>query len=109
MFIKESSVDSSSPLQYPLNLDDDDCTLEEPAKAVVSDYVCPSIVLQCSTIPAKIFLSFEPYLEMKVATIQQLWGEKNKKKVISERFLSKFAQQATDKLISFLREVLKVV
>ena len=106
VFIKESFIDSSSPLQYPLNLDVDDlniCTLEDLATAVVSDYVCPSIILQCNPIPAKNFLSFEPYLEMKVATIEQLWNEKNEKKVISERFLSTFVQQASEKLALFIK------
>ena len=103
----ESYVCSSSPLRYPLNLSCNAelniCTLQKLATAVVSDYVCPSVVLQCNTIPAKDFLSFEPYLEMKLSTIHELWDEKNDKEVMSERFLSRFAQQATDKLISFIK------
>ena len=102
----ESFVLSSLPLQYPLNLVASElnvCTLQDMATAVVSDCVQPSVVVQCDPIPAEHFLSFEPYLEMKLSTIQELWDEKNERKVISERFLSRFAQQTTDELISFTK------
>ena len=100
----ESFVDSSSPLQYPLNTLNEVsiCTLQDLATAVVNE---SSVVLQCDEIDAENFLSFEPYLEMKSSTIYELWDEKNEKKVISERFLSTFAEQASEKL-TLLIEVL---
>ena len=94
----ESFVDSSSSLQYPINLLANEltiCTLQDLATAVVNE---SSVVLQCDEIDAENFLSFEPYLEMKSSTIHELWDEKNEKKVISERFLSTFAEQASEKL-----------
>ena len=101
----ESFVHSSSPLQYPLNLEASElniCTLQDMATAVVSDCVQLAVVVQCDPIPAEHFLSFEPYLEMKLSTIQDLWDKNNEKKVISENFLSRFSRQATQKLISFV-------
>ena len=101
----ESFVQSYSPLQYPLNLEASElniCTLQDLATAVVSDCVQPSVVVQCDPIPAEIFLSFEPYLEMKLSTIQDLWDENNEKEVISDSFLLRFSRQATEKLISFV-------
>ena len=94
----ESFVDSSSSLQHPINPLANEltiCTLQDLATAVVNE---SSVVLQCDEIDAENFLSFEPYLEMKSSTIHELWDEKNKKKVISERFLSTFAEQASEKL-----------
>ena len=94
----ESFVDSSSSLQYPINMLANEltiCTLQDLATAVVNE---SSVVLQCDEIDAENFLSFEPYLEMKSSTIHELWDEKNEKKVISERFLSTFAEQASEKL-----------
>ena len=94
----ESFVDSSSSLQHPINPLANEltiCTLQDLATAVVNE---SSVVLQCDEIDAENFLSFEPYLEMKSSTIHELWDEKNEKKVISERFLSTFAKQASEKL-----------
>ena len=94
--VTESFIDSSSPLQYPLNLTNESnlCTLQDLATAVIRDYECPSIVLQSNIIPAKNFVSFEPYFEMKLSTIQELSDEKNENNIISETFLSHFAQYA---------------
>ena len=106
--VMEVFIDSSSPLKYPLSVTDElnikFCSLQELAAALVSDYECPSVVLQCNTIPAKNFLSFEPYLEMKLSTIQKLCNDKNKNTLISERFLSDLAQyaQASEKLTQIL-------
>ena len=94
----ESFVDPSSPLQYPLNSLTNElstCTLQDLATAIVNE---SSVVLQCDEIDAENFLSFEPYLEMKSSTIHELWNKKNERKVISERFLSTFAEQASEKL-----------
>ena len=101
----ELFLDSSSPHQYPLNLPNESniCTLQDLATAVVSDSKSRRVVLQCATIPAKNYLSFEPYLEIRLSTIQELWDEKNEKKVISEGFLMRFVQQATNELISFIK------
>ena len=105
VLMTEQFVHSFSPLQYPLNLEASElniCTLKDLATAVVSDCVQPSVVVQCDPIPAEHFLSFEPYLEMKLSTIQDLWDKNNEKKVISENFLLKFSRQATEKLISLV-------
>ena len=106
VIVTESFVDSSSPLQYPLNLSNElenVCSLRALATAVISDCECPSVVFQCHTIPVEKFLSFEPYLDMKLSTIQELWDEINQNKVISETFLSRFLQQATDELSSLIK------
>ena len=103
VFITESFVDSSSPLQYPLSFPKElnICTLQDVATAVVEMF--PSVVLQCKAIPVKNFLSFEPYLDMKSSAIQDLWDEKNEKKIISEMFISTFVQQASDELTLFIK------
>ena len=112
LFVMEIFIDSSSPLNYPLSLTSKlkICSLQDLATAIVSDYECPSVVLQCTTIPAKNFLSFEPYLEMKLSTLQQLCDEKNESNVISDRYLSVFAEyaQVSEQLTLFLK-VLPVV
>jgi hypothetical protein len=63
-------------------------------------------VLQCTTIPAKAFVSFEPYLEMQLCTIQELCDKENEKQVISESFLSILVQQGTNELISFIKTLI---
>ena len=108
VIVTESFIDSSSPLHYPLNLIDKPnmFSLQDLATAVVSDCECPSVVFQCSTIPAEDILSFEPSnLEMKLFTIQELWNEKQEKKVISERFFSDIVQQASEKLTLFIKVI----
>ena len=106
----ESFFDSSSPLQYPLNVSKDSelniCTLQNLATAIVSDSKCRNVVLQCITIPAKSFLSFEPYLEMQLSTIQELCDKENEKQVISDSFLSVFVQQGTNEFISFIKALI---
>ena len=57
----------------------------------------------CSTVPAEIILAFEPYLEMSLSTIQELWNEKEEKRVISKRFLSTFGQNASEKLLPLIK------
>ena len=105
VIVTESFIDSSSPLQYPLNHTENlnICSLQDLATAVVSDCECPSVVFQCSTIPAENFLSFEPYLKMKLSAIQELLDERNEEKVISETFLSTFVQKASVELSSFIK------
>ena len=101
----ESFLDSSSPLQYPLNVSNElnICTLQNLATAIVSDSKSRSVVLQCTTIPAKSFLSFEPYLEMQLSTIQELCDKENENQVISDSFLSVLVQQGTNEFISFIK------
>ena len=106
IIVTESFINISSPLQYPISLANEGsntCTLQDLATAVVSDYVCPLVVLQCNTIPAKNFLSFEPYLYIKLHTIKELWDEKNEMKIISKSFLSRFVQEATNEVISLIK------
>ena len=101
----ELFLDSCSPHQYPLNLSNESniCTLQNLATAVVSDSKSRRVVIQCNTVPAKNYLSFEPYLEMKLSTIQELRDETNEKKVISETFLSKLIQKSSDELSSLIK------
>ena len=103
----ELFLDSSSPHQYPLNLPNESniCTLQDLATAVVSNSKSRRVVLQCATIPAKNYLSFEPYLEMKLSTIQELWDETNEKKVVSESCLLRLVQQATDELRCLIKTI----
>ena len=104
----ESFLGSSSPLQYPLYLNKlYSCTLQDLATAVVSDSKSCRVVLQCTTIPAKTFLSFDPYLEMKLSTIQEMWDEKIEAEVVQEKFLSTLIQQASEKLTSFVKDLVK--
>ena len=98
----ESFFDSSSPLQYPPN-ESNNCSLQDLAAAVVSDNKSRRVVFQCSTVPAKNYLSFEPYLEMKLSTIQELWEDNNETKAIPEQFISTLIQQASKKLTAFIK------
>ena len=104
----ELFLDSSSPHQYPLNLPNESniCTLQDLATAVVSDSKSRRVVLQCATIPAKNYLSFDPYLEMRLSTIQELWDETNEKKVVSESCLLRLVQQATDELRCLIKTII---
>ena len=87
VIMTESFIDSSSPLQYPLN-PVDTCSLHDLTTAVVrADCRHPDVVFPSCTIPAEIILSFEPYLEMNLPTIQELCDEKNENKVIEIIFL----------------------
>ena len=103
----ELFVDSSFPIQYPLNVTGElkMCTIQNLATAVVADCECPSVVFQCHTISAENFLSFEPYLEMKLSTIQEIWNKKKEKEVISEQFLSDFVQQASEQLYLLIKNI----
>jgi hypothetical protein len=100
----ELFLDSSSPLRYPVNFLNElnICTVQNLATAIVSDSKSRSVVLQCTTIPAKAFVSFEPYLEMQLCTIQELCDKENEKQVISESFLSALLQQGTNEFIKIL-------
>jgi ankyrin repeat protein len=104
----ELFLDSSSPLQYPLNFPNElnVCTLQNLATAIVSDSKSRSVVLQCTTIPAKAFVSFEPYLEMQLCTIQELCDKENETQVISENFLSALIQQGTNEFISLIKTLI---
>jgi hypothetical protein len=100
VIVTESYVDSSSPLQYPLNITDElnICTIQDLATASMTDCEDPSVVFQDHTIRAVEFVVFEPYLEIKLSTIQELWDEEDEMKVITNAFLLTFVQQATDEL-----------
>ena len=101
----ELFLGSTSPLQYPLNLSDEInvCTLQDLATAVVSNSKSRRVVTPCATIPAKDFLSFKPYLEMNLSTIQELWEDKNETKPISEQFVLTFVQQASQMLTALIK------
>jgi hypothetical protein len=65
----------------------------------------PDVVFPFCTVPAEIILSFEPYLEMNLPTIQELCDEKNENKVIEDNFFAKFVQKATDKISHLIKAV----
>ena len=109
VIVTESFIDSSSPLQYPINPADtinNTCSLQDLTTAVVrADCRHPDVVFPFCTVPAEIILSFEPYLEMNLPTIQELCDEKNENKVIENNFFAKFVQKATDELCYFIKAV----
>ena len=100
--VTESFIDASSPLRYPFDLNSDKrfCTLYDLSQALVSNCESPSAVLSDSgkAVPAKRFLSFEPYTEIESLTLQELWDENNENKTTSDNFLLKFIRKATDEL-----------
>ena len=74
-------------------------------QAIVSNCESPSVVLSCGkTVPAERFLSFEPYTEIEPLTLQELWDE-NESKIISDKYLLKFVQKATDGLSSLIKAI----
>jgi hypothetical protein len=107
--VNESFIDSSSPIQYPLKPADtlnNTCSLQRLTTAVVvADCRHPDIVFPFCTVPAEIILSFEPYLEIKLSTLQELCDEKNEKKVIDNSFFTKFVRKATDELGHLIKAV----
>ena len=109
VIVTESFIDSSSPLQYPLNPADTinhTCSLQNLTTAIVrADCRHPDVVFPFCTVPANIILSFEPYLEMNLPTIQELCDEKNENKVIENNFFAKFVQKATDELSYLIKAV----
>jgi hypothetical protein len=102
-------MDSSTPLQYPLKPADtlnNSCSLRDLTTAVVSaDCRHPDVVFPFCTVPVEIILSFEPYLEMNLPTIEELCDEKNENKVIENKFFAKFVQKATDELSYLIKVV----
>jgi ankyrin repeat protein/signal recognition particle receptor subunit beta len=92
--VTESYIDASFPLRYPfdLNLDKAFCTVQALAETIVSDE--PSVFLSCGkTVPTERFLSFEPYTEIELPTLQELWDDHNENKIISDSFLLEFASR----------------
>ena len=105
--VAESFIDASSPLIYPFDLNSDNkfCTVHDLSQAIVSNCESPSVVLSCGkTVPAERFLSFEPYTEIEPLTLQELWDE-NESKIISDKYLLKFVQKATDGLSSLIKAI----
>ena len=89
--VTESFIDASSPLRYPFDLNSDKrfCTVHDLSQALVSNCESPSAVLSDSgkAVPAKRFLSFEPYTEIESLTLEELWDKNNENKTISDNFL----------------------
>ena len=103
--VAESFIDASSPLRYPstVNFDKTFCTVQALAESVVRNE--PLVVLSCGkTIPAERFLSFEPYAEIELLTLQELLDE-NENKIISDIYLLKFFQKAMDGLSCLIKVV----
>jgi signal recognition particle receptor subunit beta len=102
----ESFIDSSSALQYPLDLNSDRtlCSVRDLSEALVSSCEYPSVVLADSgkSIPAESFLSYEPYGEIESQLLQELWDKENESKIISDTFLSKFVKISSSKLNWFV-------
>ena len=104
--VAESFIDASSPLRYPsaVNFDKTFCTVQALAESIVRNE--PLVVLSCGkTVPAERFLSFEPYAEIELLTLQELWDESNENKIISDNYLLKFIQKATDGLSNLIKAV----
>jgi ankyrin repeat protein len=102
----ESFIDSSSALQYPLDLNSDRtlCSVRDLSEALVSSCECPSVVLSDSgkSIPAESFLSNEPYSEIEPQLLQVLWDMGNESNMISDTFLSRFVKKSLSKLNWFV-------
>jgi hypothetical protein len=98
----ESFIDSSSALQYPLDLNSDRtlCSVRDLSEALVSSCECPSVVLSDSgkSIPAESFLSHEPYSEMEPQLLQELWDKNNE---ISDAFLAKFVKKISSSKLNW--------
>ena len=98
----ESFIDSSSALQYPfaLNLDKTHCIVKDICEALASNCECPSVVLSDSgkSMSAEKFLSFEPYSEIALSTLYELWDKEAENNVVSEDFTVRFFRHASSKL-----------
>ena len=98
----ESFIDSSSILQYPfaLNSGKTHCIVQDLCEALASTCKCPSVVLSDSgkSMSAEKFLSFEPYSEIAISTLYELWDKEAENNVVSEDFIVRFFRHASSKL-----------
>ena len=98
----ESFVDTSSALEYPFELNSERtlCNVKDLAEALVSNCVNPSVVLPESGkwVTAQSFISFEPYTEMEVSTLQELLDINNDNKVVSDVFVSRLVKKVSNNL-----------
>ena len=98
----ESFVDASSALEYPFELNSERtlCNVKDLSEALVSNCENPSVVLPESGkwVTAQSFISFEPYTEMEVSTLQELLDINNDNKVVSDVFVSRLVKKVSNNL-----------
>ena len=92
----ESFIDASSALEYPFELNSERtlCNVKDLSEALISNCENPSVVLPESGkwVTAQSFFSFEPYAEIDVSTLQELWDKTNDNKLIPNAFLLRLVQ-----------------
>ena len=98
----ESLLNISTALEYPLpHLSDQSlCKIQDLAEAWLSNCDSTCVVLSASgnCLPVESFISFEPYSEIEVATLMELWDENNAEKVIPDVFLSRLVEKISKNL-----------
>ena len=103
----ESFIDSSSGIQYPFDLNDKlQCTVQDLCEALTSDCEHPSVVLSDSgkSVPAERFLSFEPYTEVPLPTLCELFDKNTENEVVPEHNFIK-GVASTSKLIELFVQI----
>ena len=97
----ESFVEASSALVYPYELNHERtlCTVKDLTEALISNCANPSVVLpDGNSIPAESFFSFEPYAEIDLFTLQELWDTNNDNKLIPNAFLSSLVENISNNI-----------
>ena len=98
----ESFVEASSALKYPFELNSEKtiCTVKDLSEALVSNCKNPSVVLPESGkwVTAQSFISFEPYAEIDVSTLHELWDKTNDNKLIPNAFLSRLVENISNNI-----------
>ena len=97
----ESFVEASSALEYPFELNSERTlsNVKDLTKALVSNCENPSVVFpDGNSIPSESFFSFEPYAEIDVSTLQELWDKTNDNKLIPNAFLSRLVKNISNNI-----------
>ena len=98
----EAFIDASSALEYPFELNSERTlsNVKDLAEALISNCKNPSVVLPESgkCITAQSFFSFEPYAEIDVSTLQELWDKTNDNKMIPNAFLSSLVENISNNI-----------
>ena len=96
----ESFVEAPA-LKYPFELNSAQalCTVKDITKALVSNCENPSVVFpDGNSIHAESFFSFEPYAEIDISTLQELWDTNNDNKLIPNAFLSRLVENISNNI-----------
>ena len=98
----ESFIEASSALEYPfeLNYERTLCNVKDLSEALISNCKNPSVVLPESgkSVTAQSLFSFEPYAEIDVSTLQELWNKTNDNKLIPNAFLSRLVKNISNNI-----------